>query len=73
MRIYTCCEPCLKKVKENPREALRMLTMMGEFPDFVDMEISHKNNDKKFKNNGILSLLRYGGGVFVLMGMVFLV
>lgn len=36
LRIYTCCEGCLVKVKLNPHEAIAKLAAVGQFPEVFE-------------------------------------
>ena len=36
LRIYTCCPPCLDRLKKNPHEAVKKLALLGEIPIKVE-------------------------------------
>ena len=61
MRIYTCCQPCLTKVRNKPQEALRLLTQMGQYPEFSD-----EGSPRRIK---VVMSMVYSGGIPFTLGL----
>ena len=71
MRIYTCCKPCLEKVRKEPREALRLLTMVGQYPEFIDTKDPKITRDKNESLRVTKAILYSCCGLFIAGAFLF--
>ena len=69
MRIYTCCKPCLEKVRIKPQEALRLLTQIGEYPEFIEIPTSEEEVKVSSSSWGMTA--RYCGIGFLFLILLF--